>query len=188
LKFVVARKLKSIMKTIVSITLALLFCLGINAQTSLTKNQFDCGDPNVESQIIPEYKGKVIKIIDGNTVIVSISYDSQNSSRRNKKIRVDLAGIDTSDNDAEAKKILSDKVLNQKVLLQGNTKKKEFMFGIISTLDSDGIGEVNRHFLEKGIAKYKEPGYEYSSSSYVLCVYTKIEEKAKQEKLGIWAK
>ena len=171
------------MNIIILITIILTVSLAVSAQRiALTKDMFDCGNPNSESQLIPEYKAKVIEIIDGNTVRVKIK------EKAKRIFRVDLAAVDTDENDAQAKQILIDEVLNKDIYLSGNTREKDFMFGVIVTQNKNGIGEVNRYFLENGIAKYKNPDYGYSTSNYVLCVYSKFEEKAREAKLGIWAK
>ena len=121
--------------------------------------------------------GKIIKVIDGNTLIFK---DSDGSN-----IRVELLSIDTESNKKESKSFLEKNVLNLKAELfyiPGRADKKK-----VSAILMLGDKDINRRMLEQGTARYKESKM-YTIAYFNDCVNRKSEEKAKNEKLGIWAK
>lgn len=121
--------------------------------------------------------GKVIKVIDGNTLIFK---NADGSTRR-----VNLLAVDTQSGKKESKSFLKKNVLNQKAELIYNPAQyvKKTVSGIVMIGDKDII----RSLLEQGIARYKKSKM-YEIAYFNDCVYQKSEERAKNEKLGIWAK
>ena len=136
-----------------------------------------CGSPLAESQSIAWRSGKVVKIIDGDTI--------QIRDKTRKLWIVELAGVDSSNNQKLAVRILTDGMLNKTVSFRGNPAdpKGKLIEAIVS---GDNV-EINRFLVEYGHANYRGTDYGYSVSQYVLCVYQKLVERAKLAKIGIWA-
>jgi len=149
-----------------------------------------CGSYVEESQLYFERTGKVTEVLNANTLL--FKQKSYGGNREKGNFTVTLAGIETAGNDANIKDFLVKKLLNKHVAILGNTKEDAdtSFFGVISITDSEGdkILEINRHLIENGLAKFTEPGYFYSVSYVTMCIYGQLEEKAKKENLGIWAK
>lgn len=148
-----------------------------------------CGDTAYESQLYDNRKGKIIEILSANKVL--FEQDSVDGNEEKDKFTVKLVGIDANENKTAVKNKLQEILLNQEVEIYGNLrKKKDKEFGgIVWYLgDNEDIDEVNIYLLENGIAKY-EPFESANLVSMVMpCRLQKSEEKAKEAKLGIWAK
>ena len=146
----------------------------------LSKNDGDCAD----SDNYGFRKGKVIKILNGNTFLFAVDNELEKET-----YKVILAGIDVTSNSSMLKKLLIENLLNKNVTVTGNETKdgSKKIFGIVNPYAPNNLGEVNRYFLKNGMAKYKEPKRN-RVPNYILCEYRKIGEQAKKEKLGIWAK
>lgn len=154
------------------------FCAGAAAQQKRYEFQEECGDPSVESVLFTVHSGKVVEIIDGDSIVIKLS--------NGKKKTIDLTGISSATNEAAAKAFLTGKLLKKKVELSMrgfDLKKADRIWGVVTL---DGL-EINRLMIENGIAVFKQPA-PYAYSTYGTCVYQKLEEKAKREKTGIWAK
>ena len=147
----------------------------------------DCGNPFVRSTLYEIRKGKVIKIISGNKILVAVNDEGGNEIETINFV-VALAGVDTSSNSSEAKKILTEKALNQNVEVTGNVKNDgdRKLFAFVSV--PERFADFSWYFLKNGIGKYKKPKYKRSVPPYTLCQYRKTEAEAQKEKLGIWAK
>lgn len=190
------------MKWLASIAMSFLCFVLIQAQDETKKrlpdkpknlipiNEYEeeCGNPFVESQTYTHRWGKVIKVLDGKTIVFEVT--KVDGIEINKSIiTVSLAGIDTSTNEEGAKKFLLENLLNETVKVVGNTGSPVFFAIVWGKLKASGnLIEVNLYLLEKGIAKFKA----FTSDNLVPyrtpCVYQKVEEKARQEKIGIWEK
>jgi endonuclease YncB( thermonuclease family) len=136
-----------------------------------------CGSPTVESQTFPKHSGIVAKIIDGDTVEVKDGYG--------KVWIVELAGVGSIDGSEEAKMYLTKNILNKNVAFRGNPDKTKDPV-IEAMLVRKGV-DINRYLIENGLVKYRETEYGYAVSNYELCVFDKLETKARNAKLGIWA-
>ncbi len=147
-----------------------------------------CGSYVEESQMYFQRTGKITKVLNGNTVI--FAQDTSGGNLEKGQFTVTLAGIDTTGNDSKIKKFLIKELLNKNVTILGNTEEDTdtSFFGIIWHRRYVEGEEMNRHIIQNGMAKFTEPGYEYSVSYVTMCIYEQLEEKAKKEKLGIWAK
>ena len=179
------------LKILLLIPLGLSFCFPVAGQTDKTgekkfiyEYESVCGSPEVESQFYTRWKGKITKIVDGNTVI----FEAKSKSRKpsGKKFLLHLAGIDVGSNESEVIKFITKKFLNKKVEVWGNLENDpdESFFGVVRT---GRFRSLNRELFERGMAKYLEPEYAYSVSNYELCIFNQEEEKAQAAKIGIWA-
>ena len=165
------------MKTIFTILLVLLFCFSINAQDGKFEFQNICGDPTVESISFTQFSGKVVEIVDGDTVVIK---------SKGKRRIVNLVTVDASSNNSEAQKFLSKKILKKNIFFSISYNSKKDDTQVFADIFYEDIS-VNRSMLTTGIARYKEPE-NYTFSNYKACVYQQLEEIAKKEKIGIWAK
>lgn len=125
--------------------------------------------------------------------IISVEVEV-NDEFENETFYVTLAGINKfplSDKllSDEFMSILSLNLVNQKVKIIGNKTddNDKIIIGIINTFAPNKLGEVNRYILQNGMAKYVEPRKNLVPQ-YITCKYPEIETKAKEAKLGIWAK
>lgn len=182
---------------------------GINPGFSL---DFDdgCGNPAFESQSYGRRKGKVIRITDSNQLIVKVTnsinvrYDKheENGDDESKLIepqtfKVFLVGIDNSFNQTEVRKFLTENILNQQVRIIGNTKNswktqkdssQKLNAAVWLLGDNEDINDISEYLLENGIARFKNFQLTNLVPMRTKCELERAEEKAKREKLGIWAK
>lgn len=182
------------MKTLSISLMILLSCVSFYAQDKkessadetvidfsvLQNDDPDCG----ESNGFTVRKGKVTKIINGNSFIFAVDDEFEKET-----YQVILAGIDTSSNSSALKKLLIENFLNQKVSVTGEESKEgsKKIIGIVNPYAPNKIGEPNLYFLKNGLAKYVEPKRKLVPN-YILCRYRKIAKQAKEAKIGIWAK
>ena len=152
----------------------------IDFSTLQENNDPDCG----ESDSFTLRKGKVIKIINGNSFVFAVDDEFEKET-----YKVILAGIDVVSNSSALKKLLIENLLNRKVMVIGEETKtgNKKILGIVYSLESNKLGSPNRCFLKNGLAKYIEPKRKLVPN-YILCEYRKVAKQAKEAKLGIWAK
>jgi hypothetical protein len=170
------------------------------------KMTFDdgCGNPFAENQTYSYRYGKVLEITSDNKIIVKVlrshnvwddEYEKTDNGvgRRLKKpklIIASLVGIDENINQTEIKNFLLDKVLDRQVTLVGNTKKDDGkkISALIELTDDKEINEISEYLLKNGIAKFKEFQLTNIVPRRTACQLERAEAKAKNEKLGVWAK
>lgn len=170
------------------------------------KMTFDdgCGNPFTESQTYSYRYGKVLEITSDNKIIVKVvrsnnvwddEYEktAEGVGRKLKKPQIiiaSLVGIDETVNQSEIGRFLLDKVLDQQVTLVGNTKKDDAkkIDALVELTDNEEIDEINTYLLETGMAKFKAFQLTNIVPLRTGCQLEKVEAKAKESKLGIWAK
>ena len=175
------------MKQII-LAIALLFSFGVSvagqsndtpkppvASPSPFEYEDECGSPEVESMMWMTVDGTVIKVVDGDTIIVQ--------TKNNKRKRVNLVAIDVTGAMIAARIFLTERVLNRTVSVWVNpsTIESSTVVGVVHAGDKD----INREMLESGVVKYRTPGA-YSVSGYTSCVYRIVERKAREAKKGLW--
>lgn len=172
--------------------LVVLFLCGISfAQENYREGLFNdgCGNPLVESQSYESREGKITKIINANTIIFEQSVLNGNKEKATHTI--ELAGIDSSKNRTKIIEFLKKHILNQEVLVTGNLRNKsdKKLKGLVFVAsEDDDIDWINDNLLELGIARYKKFSSNYLVPYNKPCQLEKAEERAKEAKLGIWAK
>lgn len=151
-------------------------------------------NPSEESQIFGHRPGKVIAVGEDNKLTIRISpskFYTGDEEEHDKPFNaiVTLAGIDLAVNSKLINSFLRRNVLNRKVTVIGNSKNAR-LDGITAVvrLKNEDIWGVNTYLIEHGIAKF-----DYYKYAYIvpMCTYYDLEEaeqKAKDAKLGIWAK
>ncbi len=135
----------------------------------------ECGSPLRESMLWMSVEGKVIKVVDGDTIILL--------TKDNKRKRVNLVAVDASSRQDAARRLLSGLVMNRSisVLVNPSKIKAAIIVGVVRAEEKD----VNRELLEAGAVRYHEPK-SYSVSRYTACVYRIVERQAREAKRGLW--
>jgi micrococcal nuclease len=143
----------------------------------LFEHEDECGSPVRESSYWFTVDGKVVKVLDGDTIIVS--------SKDNKRKRVNLVAIDASAGQAEARSLLSGLVLNRSVsvMVRPRIIMPSTVVGVVYVKEK----EVNRELLAVGAVRYQQPE-PYSMSNYTACIYRIVEREARAAKRGLWEK
>lgn len=121
-------------------------------------------------------KGKVIKIIDGNTAVFL--------SEKGRKKTVDILSVDVSSNNKAAREFLENTLLNVETELIASPS--QFEKSNVNGLFELGGSTISEMMLERGLGRYKA-SKSYQISNYNDCVARNAERKAKMEKLGIWS-
>jgi endonuclease YncB( thermonuclease family) len=170
---------------ILSIALLLSFSLWTEGQSNDAKSartrllsfehEDECGSPLRESTLWMSVEGRVIRVVDGDTIILL--------TKDNKHKRVNLVAVDASAGQDAARSLLSVLVLNRpiSVLVNPSKIKSDMVVGVVHAQEKD----VNRKLLEAGVVRYHEPK-SYSVSSYAACVYRIVEREAREAKRGLW--
>ena len=185
------------MRIISTALLIFLSCVSFYAQdkkespetTSLFTMGDDCGDQSYESQLYANREGKITKILSANQVV--FEQKILDGNEENRKFTVELVGIDSVTNQKKIMQFLEKYILNQSVEVTGNLRKesdRKFKGLIFVASDEDDVDWINENLLENGIAKYKPFESANLVSMVMPCRLQKAEERAKEAKLGIWAK
>jgi endonuclease YncB( thermonuclease family) len=171
---------------ILSIALLLAFSLRTEGQSKDSQraptarllsfeHEDECGSPLRESMLWMSVEGKVIKVVDGDTIILL--------TKDNKRKRVNLVAVDASAGQDAARSLLSGFVLNRavSVLVNPSNVKSGIVVGVVHAQEKD----VNRELLEAGVVRYHGPE-SYGVSDYTACVYRIVEREAREAKRGLW--
>lgn len=172
------------MRKLLLLALTFLFCVAVNAQFNFQYEK-ECGSPFSDNEMIFR-KGKITKIIDGNTVV--FEQKTISGKKQSGDFTVHLAGIDSAVNEEFLRDFLLKNVLNKKgeaVLNYPREGEKEF-FGTIWW--AGGFGDLNAYLLQNGFADFLQPKRTPTGSYHAVCVYKQLALKAKREKIGMWSK
>jgi endonuclease YncB( thermonuclease family) len=139
------------------------------------QHEEECGSPLVESMTWTALDGTAIEVTGVRTFIMRTS--------EGKKVHVDLVALETNDNQAPARELLSSLVQDQAVtvLVNHSASGKKRVVGAVHV----GTKDVSRELLQAGVARFREPP-PYSVSSYSSCLYRIAEREARQAKSGLW--
>lgn len=142
-----------------------------------------CGNPLKECMVWDVVEAKLVRVLDGDRVIVSLS--------SNQRITVHLAGIQAP---KDSKLRTASSLYLRKLALNSNVRvvvnpsnwgfkepKPSELTGVVHANGKD----VNQAMIESGMARYKKPD-PYKISHYDDCLYRKAEEKARAAKRGLW--
>jgi endonuclease YncB( thermonuclease family) len=130
-------------------------------------------------------RGKVVKVEDGATVILSL--------KGRKTTRVNLNGIDVparGEAFSEPSRLLLENLLKGKVVdVWVNDHKwgrqiPAEMAGVVHLRNIEML-DVNLLMIQSGMARHKE-AEPYSMSNYTECHYIKAEEEARAARRGLW--
>ena len=119
------------------------------------------------------FNGKVVKITDGDTIVVLIE--------GNQQVKIRLEGIDCPESNQDfgnrAKQAVSDLCFGKEVVIQ---KSGEDKYG--RTLGYVFVGDVNvnKELLKQGLAWH----YKYFNKDEELA---KLEQEARNKKIGLWS-
>jgi len=147
-----------------------------------------CGDPTVESFSCPLLRGKVVKVLDGDTLILDLA--------NRRRLRVHLVGIAAPEPQQElgrdSRLLLSSLVSSRVVevcvktsqyLLLRRSKVKE-VTGVVHVRGM-GMLDVNLLMIQAGLARHAKAD-PYSMSNHFECHYVRAEEEARAAGRGLW--
>ncbi|HEX2329269.1 MAG TPA: thermonuclease family protein [Candidatus Angelobacter sp.] len=140
-----------------------------------------CVNPLMESQGWLIFKGKVIEVIDGRTVVVAVQ-----DSRR--KVQVQLAGLNlaTSREYRErSRERLGQIVLNRSVEVWVNPTVWEKQ-PLQVTAVMYAPGDAGLSLVASGLAIFAQPPL-YTMSQYAECQYRNAEREARVHGIGFWS-
>ena len=145
-----------------------------------TQQSVNFGAPSAAVQQKPKTKtfsGRVTEVVDGDTVMVTPTGGT--------KRRVELDRIDAPELDqpwgAEAKKMLSNLVLNKKVEVRYTERdKKGTTIGVMFLKHEKGTVDVNLSMILSGAAWY-------GGNADDIPAYRNAEASARNAKIGLWA-
>jgi micrococcal nuclease len=169
------------------------FCYGIVALAQgyeVPQDQFandPCGNPAFESMAWTSVEGKVIKVIDGDTIILSLD--------NKKRLLVHLLGIEAPTLNQpfgrEAQRFLERIIGSKKVEVWVNPSNWIFkrprpraITGVVYLREAD-MQDANLSLIRAGMARHKQ-SQSYTMSNYTECRYEKAEEEAHSAKRGLW--
>lgn len=142
-------------------------------------HQDKCGDPRRESTIWSLLSGRVVQVIDGNTIKVVL--------KDKKRKLITLAAIDTpklgQTGGDDARNRLSELVLNKEVeiWIEPKLEKHSKLPGVVYVQ----ARSINLELIESGAARYKQPA-SYTMSNYQACLYRIAEGEARAAMRGLW--
>lgn len=147
-----------------------------------------CGDPRVGSFSCPLIRGKVVKVLGGDTLILSLA--------NGRRLRVHLVGITAPKPHQEygrASRQLLDSLVSGRVvevcvntsqyLLLRRSKVKE-VAGVVHVRGMEML-DVNLLMIQAGLARH-EKAKPYSMSGHAECHYVRAEGEARAAGRGLW--
>jgi endonuclease YncB( thermonuclease family) len=161
-----------------------LCALAQDSKLSITDFSNDpCGNPLTVSTAYILVKGKVLNVIDGETLLVELT--------DKKRKRIKLIGVVTpnveSASGKSAKEYLANLVLGKPVEISfigiEDAKRKQITAQV--SVEGGTEPDVNRKMLRAGLARYKEAGS--SLDWYLTCQYKRAENDARAARRGLWA-
>jgi len=147
-----------------------------------------CGDPRVESFSCPLLRGKVVKVLDGGTLILDLA--------NRRRLRVHLVGIAAPKPHQplgrDSRLLLGSLVSGRAVKVCVNTgqylrlrgSKVKEVTGVVQVRGM-GMLDVNLLMIQAGLARHAE-AQPYSMSSHADCHYVRAEGEARAAGRGIW--
>jgi endonuclease YncB( thermonuclease family) len=141
-----------------------------------------CGNPMTENMLWFSAKGRVSRIIDGRTILLTLPHD-------NKPVRVHLDGIaldGPSPFSERAKEFLGEMLLNKTAEISVNPDEWQ---GKLPAQQVTGVvsapNDVALSLLALGLVRFEKPR-PYTMSRYTTCKYQRAEADAHSKKLGLW--
>ncbi|HEX8921806.1 MAG TPA: thermonuclease family protein [Pyrinomonadaceae bacterium] len=150
-----------------------------------------CGDPAKESQVWGIVKGQVVKVEDGDTVLISLrdKYHKEKSLKR-----IHLIGIDAPESGetfGEPSRLLLEGLVRNRVIevwvktdISFRSRLPAEMTGVAHLRNLQML-DVNLMMIVSGMARYKD-AEPYSMSNYAECHYVRAEEEARTARRGLW--
>ena len=159
-----------------------------------------CGDPTMESDMWAPVRGKVIKVIDGNTVIILRKDEKIIDGNRlvwiptDQELLVHLVAVDTPDITrpfgVDARRLLERLVGGQEVevwvspSVWSPRRHPKQVTGVVY-LATPKMEDANLAMIRSGIARHKE-SEPYAMSNYTECLYRLAEDEARAARRGLW--
>ncbi len=158
-----------------------------------------CGDPTMESSGWAPVRGKVIKVVDGNTLIMLREDEMVIGDRlvplpTDQELLVHLVAVDTPDImrpfGVDARRLLERLVGGQHVEVWVNPsvwwrkRKPKQITGVVHLLTTK-LGDANLAMIQSGMARHKQ-SESYSMSNYTECLYRLAQDEARAARRGLW--
>ena len=158
-----------------------------------------CGDPSMESSIWAPVRGKVIKVIDGNTLIMLLEDQKVIEDRliflpTDQEILVHLVAVDTPDITrqfgVDARRLLERLVGGQHVEVWVSPsawsprRHPKQITGIVH-LATSKMEDANLAMIRSGMARHKQ-SEPYTMSNHRECLYRLEEDEARAARRGLW--
>ena len=145
-----------------------------------------CGNPAVESSFWGVVSGKVVKVEDGDTFVISVKGRGVS--------RVNLVGVDAPERGEPfgepARRLLDTMLAGKEVevwvkLEAGRSRRLPAEMAGVAHLRGMGMLDVSLLLIQSGLARHKksEP---YSMSNHAECHYVRAEEDARNARRGLW--
>ncbi len=145
----------------------------------------ECGDPAMTSQAYEAFNATVLKVLDGDTLLLRCGEHSSCD-----KVQVQLACLEAPPLSSPvgwiAREKLSDRIQGEQVFVAVSPYQEvgEDLNVMIQLPGGHPINEGVAQ-LEQGLARYREFG-PYDLDSWLSCHYKRAEQKARQGKRGLW--
>jgi endonuclease YncB( thermonuclease family) len=156
------------------------------AQKSAAQSERDpCGDPNEGGVVLQLVIGRVVQVLDGQTIMIA--------SKPGDRIKVHLADIavvpidQPLGRDAKAflEKLLGDKAIAVSVNdMNEPTSSTDTIFGIVRVGTDGPIAQLE--LIHAGLARFTNAD-PLTMSSYLACQCDRVEREAHAAKRGLWA-
>ena len=153
----------------------------------------ECGDPRAISQAYESFRGTVLEVTEGDTIVVKIeplfpALPDLKALERPNPTTIQLVSIDAPRGSGaaahRARAELASMVLgkNVAILVSPVQNTKSSLAGMVDVADVD----VAKELLAKGLVKYRYGG-PYAIDWWMECHYKLAETHAKAARVGIWA-
>ncbi len=167
------------MRPLAAVLLLLVFGVSCVHRHFKPEHQDECIDPSMESMSWHFVTGTAVRIDSGQTFLLR--------DPGGKSFQIDLVGLETGDDGAAARRLLTRLIQGKRLFVYYNPKFGEGDHILGEAQAGRHYRDVNRLLLQAGVVRYKEPPA-YSVSDYSDCLYRIAEREAKQARLGLWSK
>jgi endonuclease YncB( thermonuclease family) len=158
---------------------------GVAQKPSAQPERDPCGDPNEGGMVLKLVIGRVVQVLDGQTIIMA--------SKPGDRIKVHLADIAVVQPDhplgREAKSFL-EKLLGDKAIaisvndMNVPATSTSTIIGIVRVGTDGPIAQLE--LIHAGLARFTNAD-RYTMSSYLACQCVRVEREAYAAKRGLWA-
>ncbi len=156
----------------------------------------ECGDPRRISQSYKVYEGTVVKVVDGDTLVVDIrgreiefegvTYTSSLSGRTTVQLVCLDAPPLTEPIGIESKQRLSARLLGKQVTVWISPYQEDGApLNVMVLLQGGHPIDENVEQLEQGLARFRYFG-PHALDSWMRCQYERAQERAQKAKIGVW--
>ena len=161
--------------------------LAQDPQTAKNKYANDpCGDPTFESSMWNPIDGTVVKVLNGNTLV--LLYEKK------RKLTVHLVAVDApriiEPLGLDAQRFLEDLVGGKQVVVWIgddwlNKRRRPNQITGVVYIPAENHRDVNQALINAGLARHKDSEL-YTMSNYTECHFRIAENEARKARRGVW--